>query len=136
MFEDIKARRNVEYVVIERQVPSALENMCMMYAIDALAHSIFGLATDEVVIFDPKLKFTRLGLPCSNDYRTHKDDSVNICRAIFKGSSNTSALLDAFNVYDKKDDVADSFNQAFNWLIEMKKIDFSFQRIRSLLPKD
>ena len=46
----------IEEVIIERQVPTNLVAMCLMYTVV----SFFNNYTDRIILFDPKLKFTKI----------------------------------------------------------------------------
>lgn len=104
-FAEIFARYPVKFVIIERQVN--LNTVCMelMYAITSAALNY--VEASKIIIFDPKLKFTVLGIDYSTKNKEHKRLSVNIAKTYLNGET-----LANFEKYDKKDDIADAILMA------------------------
>ena len=95
----------LKYVVIERQVPRNTVAMNLMYGIDAYAQ----IYTDNIFIFDPKMKFTKLGVSYNTQNKAHKILSIDMAKKIMNSIfPNYSKEIDT---YEKQDDIADSFNQ-------------------------
>lgn len=128
----IASNFTVDYVIIEKQVNINTIAMELMYSICTAAQFLTESA-DDVIMFDPKLKFTWLGLAYTRENKAHKAQSVNICRSILVNTVEDESLIDKFDKFEKKDDIADSFNQAFDWLIYQDKINYTFADIRKNL---
>ena len=95
----------LKYVVIERQVPRNTVAMNLMYGINAYAQ----IYTDNIFIFDPKMKFTKLGVSYNTQNKAHKILSIDMAKKIMNSIfPNYSKEIDT---YEKQDDIADSFNQ-------------------------
>ena len=95
----------LKYVVIERQVPRNTVAMNLMYGINAYAQ----IYTDNIFIFDPKMKFTKLGVSYNKQNKAHKILSIDMAKKIMNSIfPNYSKEIDT---YEKQDDIADSFNQ-------------------------
>ena len=95
----------LKYVVIERQVPRNTVAMNLMYGINAYAQ----IYTDNIFIFDPKMKFTKLGVSYNTQNKAHKILSIDMAKKIMNSIfPNYSEEIDT---YEKQDDIADSFNQ-------------------------
>lgn len=95
----------LKYVVIERQVPRNTVAMNLMYGINAYAQ----IYTENIFIFDPKMKFTKLGVSYNTQNKAHKILSIDMAKKIMNSIfPNYSKEIDT---YEKQDDIADSFNQ-------------------------
>lgn len=99
----------VECIIIERQVPNNLIAMELMYSIC----SIFSNYTSNIIIFDPKLKFTKLSQIYETKNKHHKLQSINNMRKIMDMIENPSFvnMRSLLSDVKKRDDMADSFNQ-------------------------
>lgn len=122
-FADIIENFTVDTVIIERQVSRNVMAMELMYATTAIAM----FYCDDVVIFDPKNKFNKLNIEYSTESKKHKKQSSSYARNLIE--SEFSDMLNEFDSYSKKDDISDSLNQCFVWMIEneflnVKKSDF------------
>jgi hypothetical protein len=129
-FQHIANNFKIDYVIIERQVNANERAMELMYAITTAAQCY----TDEfedVIIFDPKLKFNLLKIPYDTKNKAHKRLSIEICRSILQAITEDKVL--DFDKFLKKDDVADSFNQAFEWMCHKKMVNFTLTNIKKLL---
>lgn len=118
---------SIDYVIIERQVTSNVCAMELMYAAtsQALNH------TDNVVIFDPKLKFTKLNIEYDTKNKAHKRLSASFAKHLL-----TNKYPDKIGLLDeskKKDDMSDAINQAFVWLLDSGILDCDKNRYRELI---
>ena len=104
---------NLEYVIIEKQVPSNENAMCIMYAL--YCGAINYISPEKVTLFDPKMKFTTLGKSYDTKNKNHKKQSIKMVLDVFT-NLNFPELIEKFNHYDKKDDIADSVNQSIIWM--------------------
>jgi hypothetical protein len=116
----LPSRQGLE-VIIERQYPNNQVAMELQYALIATSLKY----TDKVILFDPKLKFTALGIPYSTINKKHKQTSIKLAEIALRNISNLEAnqlpidkpinseSYTRFNDLVKKDDVADAINQAF-----------------------
>lgn len=129
-FKKIAKSFIIDYVIIERQVPTNEVAMELMYCITTAAQ-FYVTSSDNIIIFDPKLKFTMLGLAYDTKNKAHKRLSIEICRSIIINIVHDK--LHEYDHYDKRDDIADSFNQGIEWLCVNKKITYSLHDIKALL---
>ena len=115
--------RNLKLAIIERQVPGNHVACELMYAVTAILYQY----TENVVIFDPKLKFSHIGQIYDTKNKKHKKQSIlNMNRMLATSlSSSFSKLKTILDAAEKKDDIADSFNQL---IIELS--------IESILTRD
>ena len=113
-------------IIIERQVNRNTMAMELMYAITmALKLLNSGDGSDEqlrrssdefeLVIFDPKDKFLKLGLTYSTANKAHKKQSAKYARNLMSKIWKTE--LAKFDKFDKKDDISDAVNQALVWML-------------------
>lgn len=93
---------SISTVIIERQVNVNTMAMELMYALTATVYNY----CKDIVIFDPKLKFTMLSLKYSTQSKAHKKLSVEIVRNYL--ATHHSDLLPLFNCNKKRDDIADA----------------------------
>lgn len=128
-FNEISAKYTIDYVIIERQVPSNTKAMELMYAITSMALSY--VAYTDVIIFTPSLKFTLLQMPYNTKGKAHKILSIDNCCKLLQSIASES-LVNAFNKHDKRDDIADSFNQCLVWLSNNGKISLTLNTIRDI----
>jgi hypothetical protein len=105
-----------DYVVIERQTQNNTVAMELMYALTSLALFF----TDNIIIFDPKLKFTAINEEYNTKNLQHKKKSVSMASSFL---ADYPQALEIFNRLEKKDDVSDALNQGLIQLALMKKID-------------
>ena len=104
-FED----KPIDYVVIERQVNNNTMAMELMYAITMKALTI----TENVCIFDPKLKFTFYKEEYTTKNKQHKKRSVEKAREYLTATHND--LLSLFETHEKLDDISDAINQGLTY---------------------
>lgn len=112
---------SLEMVIIERQVPTNLIAMELMYSVVAM----FWPFTKNVIIFDPKLKFEAIGQAYNTKNKAHKKQSILNMRTLMDLFENDSfpELMKSLDDKKKQDDVADSFNQLMITLIQKGYID-------------
>lgn len=109
---EIFGKYNIEKVIIERQVNNNTVAMEMMYLITATCIRY----TENIIIFDPKLKFSTLRLPYDTRNKAHKKLSVQIITNYLARYYPANDITK----YKKKDDIADS---VFMLLVEEYKDD-------------
>lgn len=113
MTEGVAKGAVIEAIVIERQVSRNTMAMGLMYATTSMAMEV----TDDVVIFDPKSKFNRVGVTYVTERKQHKKQSVryagNVLREWWRDG------VGQFESMRKKDDVSDAINQGLVWMMEM-----------------
>ena len=115
--------RNLKLAIIERQVPGNHVACELMYAVTAILYQY----TENIIIFDPKLKFSHIGQIYDTKNKKHKKQSIlNMNRMLATSlSSSFGKLKSILDAAEKKDDIADSFNQL---IIELS--------IESILTRD
>lgn len=101
-------------VIIERQVSNNICAMEMMYLLAGIINE-YGA---EIVIFDPKCKFTALSIPYDTRNKAHKKLSVMIAENYITKYYNVQ--LKNFQAFKKKDDIADA---VFMLFVELFKGD-------------
>jgi hypothetical protein len=103
-------------VVIERQTPNNTVAMEIMYGLIALVLQY----TAQVVVFDPKLKFTTFRVEYNTRNAAHKKKSIALMTEFLKGYPD---LLEIFSKCPKKDDISDALFQGLAQLKLMEKIN-------------
>ena len=96
-------------VIIEKQTPNNIVAMSLMYAIFTASLSY----TSNVILFDPKLKFTYIHESYTTLNKKHKKLSIKMALEFL---SNNPDLMSRFEKFTKKDDIADSLNQLIVYL--------------------
>ena len=99
---DMFAKYNIKKVIIERQVNNNTMAMEFMYLITSAVYSY----CENIIIFDPKLKFTTLGLTYNTKNKAHKKLSIQIVKGYI--TKYYPHLLDTFNENSKQDDISDA----------------------------
>lgn len=105
------------HIVIERQVITNVSAMELMYVITMKAMTI----TDNVFIFDPKLKFTYYHETYDTKNKAHKKQSIEKAHRYL--SEHHEELLYDFEDYDKLDDISDAINQGITYM-DMQGISY------------
>ena len=78
---------NLQLAIIERQVPGNHVACELMYAVTAILYQ----HTENIVIFDPKLKFTQIGQVYDTSNKKHKKQSIlNMYRMVFTDASRSA----------------------------------------------
>ena len=121
----------LDICVIERQVPSNTKAMELMYAITSAALCYLP-NPNNLIIFDPKLKFQWLGLSYNTVNKAHKYQSIEMCKALLIDLTNEKQV-EEFDKHPKRDDIADSFNQGLDYLAKEGLIDISLKNIRQMI---
>lgn len=101
-------------IIIERQVNRNTMAMELMYAI-TMTLKILNPSNSQIIIFDPKDKFLKLGLTYSTTNKAHKKQSIRYAHQLM--SSIWNEQLEYFEQFDKKDDVSDAINQCLVWML-------------------
>lgn len=125
---------SLEMLIIERQVPTNLIAMELMHAVAAM----FWPFTKNVIIFDPKLKFTTIGQVYNTKGKAHKKQSILNMRTLMDKFTNDSfpELRKSLDDKTKQDDVADSFNQLMITLVQRGYIDMDPRELYNLNVED
>ena len=126
-FCDIAEKFTIDFVIIERQVSRNTMAMELMYATTAIAM----FHCPDVIIFDPKNKFNKLDIEYSTESKKHKKQSTMYARNLIKRVY--SELLTVFDSYDKKDDISDSLNQCFVWMLENNFLKLTKDEFKALI---
>ena len=100
--KDIFENNIITKVIIERQVPTNTIAMEIMYLLTGIVYTY----CSDIVIFDPKLKFTTLGFSYNTHNKAHKKLSIEIVQKYLENKNKI--LLDKLLTYDKKDDISDA----------------------------
>ena len=112
----------VNTVIIERQVNTNTRAMELMYLLTATIYNY----CEDIIIFDPKLKFTKTGLIYNTKNKAHKKLSIKVIREYI--TNNYPSLLDSFENYDKKDDISDAVFMLLIYRFENDKNKLSILR--------
>ena len=116
-------------VIIERQVNRNTMAMELMYALTMGLHLI--MPTADIIIFDPKDKFLKLGLEYSTQSKSHKKQSTRYAKSLIH--TFWTEQEQHFDEFDKKDDVSDAINQALVWLLVNGILNYSVEEYISLI---
>ena len=96
----------VKFAIVERQVGMNKVAMELMYAVTAILYNY----TTDITMFDPKMKFTHIGQQYDTRNKNHKKQSIANMRTVLT-HIDMPDLLATLDKAEKKDDIADSFNQ-------------------------
>lgn len=96
------SKYNIQKVIIERQVNNNTMAMELMYLITSAVYHF----CKNIIIFDPKLKFTKLGLTYNTKNKAHKKLSIKIVKNFI--TKYHPQLLNTFNENAKQDDISDA----------------------------
>ena len=107
----------VSVAIVERQVTVNKVAMELMYAVTAILFNY----TDNIAMFDPKMKFTHIGQQYDTKNKAHKKLSIANMRAVLS-HVEMPALLATLDAAEKKDDIADSFNQFIIYCADHKHL--------------
>ena len=117
-------------IIIERQVNRNTMAMELMYAIK-MALKLLNPSNSQIVIFDPKDKFLKLGLTYSTANKAHKKQSIYYAHQLM--TKIWSHQLEYFDQFDKKDDVSDAINQCLVWMLHNGILDMTIEEYISLI---
>lgn len=95
---------SIERVIVERQVQTNVAAMELMYSIISISLTMVDLK--NLVIYDPKKKFSEMSLRYDTKNKKHKKLSVQTARVIL--NKYFQELVPSFEEHPKKDDLADS----------------------------
>ena len=95
---------SIERIIVERQVQTNTMAMEVMYCIISLC--ITKIPLENLIVYDPKKKFTDLHLKYTTKNKAHKKLSIALCSETLKRLY--PGLIDSFDKHKKKDDIADS----------------------------
>lgn len=101
--EDLIKKYDLQKAVVEKQVHTNTVAMELMYSIISILYS---LNIREIIIFDPKLKFTKLKQSYNTKNKNHKKLAIRMTELLLQ--YNNTELLDMFSTYSKKDDISDA----------------------------
>ena len=118
-------------IIIERQVNRNVMAMELMYALTMGLRLI--APTADIVIFDPKDKFLKLGLTYSTQNKSHKKQSARYAKALIETFWPVHEQY--FNDFDKKDDVSDAINQALVWLLSNGILTYDVDEYVSIIEQ-
>lgn len=127
--EQIEIHGQFEKVIIERQVNTNTMAMELMYAITMGIKALIPEA--DIIIFDPKDKFLKLGLEYSTKSKAHKKQSIQYARKII--SSYYPQMMVHFEQFDKKDDVSDAINQCLVWMLSNGFLRMNVENYKNML---
>ena len=127
-FEDIAKQYSIVRIIIEKQVPNNTIAMELMYSIYTKALQY--CEHKDVIIFDPKLKFSSINEPYDTKNKKHKKQSIMYAGNLIKNSY--PSMLEQFNSHPKKDDIADAFNMLIIDMITKNEVNIDFTQLRRL----
>ena len=127
-FDNIAKQYNIIRIIIEKQVPNNTIAMELMYSI--YTKSLQYCDHNDIIIFDPKLKFSSISETYDTKNKKHKRQSILYAENLIK--STYPSLLQQFNSHPKKDDIADSFNMLVVNMISRNDLDINFDQLRKL----
>lgn len=125
-FKAVGSLHVIDHVIIERQVSKNTMAMELMYATVAIAQNY----TNSIHIFDPKEKFVTLRVSYSTNNKAHKKQSIRYAYNIINKWWNDKLVQ--FETHKKKDDIADSLNQALVWLASNNMLNETLEDIRKI----
>lgn len=108
---------NIQKVIIERQVQTNTIAMELMYSIVSI---LITMGINNIIIFDPKLKFTKLKQHYNTKNKEHKRLSIKITELLLQDIAPN--LLDQFNIHTKKDDISDALIMLYLETSDSEKI--------------
>lgn len=126
-FQQISDEYIIEHVVVERQVTTNVVAMCLMYAITSIAT----MYDAQVIIFDPKRKFSILNVPYTSAKKDHKKQSTQYANNLLSNAFNDK--LAKFSRYPKRDDISDAINQGILWGVDNKILNIGLSNIKRLM---
>ena len=118
----------VRAAIIEEQVRAATINRCLMYCVATALRK----HTDNIILFKPYEKFTRIKQQIDTSNKKHKQLSIENMKKITK-HYNLVNVVTELEKYKKKDDIADSFNQLIIQLIKWDLVDITFDELNEIL---
>lgn len=105
-------------LIIEQQVINNVKAMI----IQNILMTICKLKNIDYVLFNPKLKFNYIeGEKIKLSYKQRKNKSIDYARIYLNKFHKEQNMLDIFEKFDKKDDVADAIVMAVMYKLNMDK---------------
>lgn len=119
LIEFIEKRLCLHFVlIIEQQVINNVKAMI----IQNILMTICKLKNIDYVLFNPKLKFNYIeGEKIKLSYKQRKNKSIDYARIYLNKFHKEQNMLDIFEQFDKKDDVADAVVMAVMYKMNMDK---------------
>ena len=117
---------NVSTVIVERQVNVNTMAMELMYS---LVSSIYPY-TRDIIIFDPKLKFTTLSLKYDTKNKQHK--KLSVCVVYNYLLHKYPEHVNKFMSYTKRDDISDAVLMLLVYVYKNNKQELATIRNYSL----
>lgn len=119
LIEFIEKRHSLPFVlIIEQQVINNVKAMI----IQNILMTICKLKNIDYVLFNPKLKFNYIeGEKIKLSYKQRKNKSIDYARIYLNKFHKEQNMLDIFEQFDKKDDVADAIVMAVMYKLNMDK---------------
>ena len=108
--DNVFSKYNINKVIIERQVNNNTMAMELMYSLTACVYHY----CKNIIIFDPKMKFTALGLTYTTKNKAHKKLSINIIYHYIQ--KYYPHLIEQFDNTEKQDDISDAMLMIFIYL--------------------
>ena len=102
----------LDAIIIERQVNTNTKAMELMGVYAGIAQ----FYTDNIKIFDPKLKFTKIHETYNTNSKEHKKQSIKYAERVLYNYYRTHLVH--FYECDKRDDYSDALNQAIVYGID------------------
>ena len=130
IFATISQNHIIDKIIIERQVQQNTIAHSLMYSIISIA--LFYVEPQNIIIFDPKIKFTKLCISYTTKNKEHKKLSVNLIHNFLINTEKNNNLK-SFEALVKKDDVADALLQA---LVITAEHNYLLKELRKLLLSD
>ena len=118
---------NVSTVIVERQVNVNTMAMELMYSLVASIYSY----TRDIIIFDPKLKFTTLSLKYDTKNKQHKKLSVCVVYGYLR--HKYPEHVNKFMSYTKRDDISDAVLMLLVYVYKNNKQELATIRNYSLM---
>jgi hypothetical protein len=104
--------------IIEKQSQNNIVAMEIMYSLTAIVLT----KTKNLILFDPKLKFTSINEKYETKGLRHKRKSIEMAQNALKFFPDSETVFESF---DKKDDIADALNQGLIHLGMTTKINMN-----------
>lgn len=119
LIEFIEIYNSFHFVlIIEQQVINNVKAMI----IQNILMTICKLKNIDYVLFNPKLKFNYIeGEKIKLSYKQRKNKSIDYARIYLNKFHKEQNMLDIFEKFDKKDDVADAIVMAVMYKLNMDK---------------
>ena len=108
----------IDRIIIERQVKTNVIACNIMYSIISFALSF--VPSSDIIMFDPKTKFTLLGISYSTRSKQHKRLSINLVSNFLRNTDQEA--FNSFTSFKKQDDLADALLQALVCIMPVSEL--------------